>query len=89
MLREIYEQYLINLGHQPSGVVSYVRAVERIVKRENLTWDTLANDIGNIVRKYDRGGSEEEFGSRSKRTYISALRRFQEMLANMPAFTPS
>jgi hypothetical protein len=51
-----------------------------VIDREGITWNQLENDIASIIKKYDVGGVEEDFGNRSNRTNINALYRFAEML---------
>jgi hypothetical protein len=82
-----YEEYLIAAGYPIMGisgnkstVPQYSRAVEKVVEREGLTWNQLANEITEIVNKYDKNGPEEDFGNRGNRTNINALYRFAEML---------
>ena len=82
-----YENYLIAAGYPVKGksgnkstVPSYSRAVEKVIDREGTTWNQLENDIASIIKKYDVGGSEEDFGNQSNRTNINALYRFAEML---------
>jgi hypothetical protein len=82
-----YEKYLIAAGYPMVGisgnkstVPQYSRAVEKVVEREGLTWNQLADDIDNIVKKYDKNGPEEDFGNSGNRTIINALYRFAEML---------
>ena len=38
----------------------------------------------NIVRKYDVGGSEEDFGNLGHKTVINALKLFQEFASITP-----
>lgn len=83
-----YEKYLIANGYSiesdsgnPSTVYSYGNAVEKVIEREYLTWDSLANNIDNIVTKYDEGGPCESWGKKSNSTYINALKRFQEFVS--------
>ena len=82
-----YENYLIAAGYPVKGisgnkstVPSYSRAVEKVIKNENITWADLKNNISNIIAKYDVGGACEDFGAKSNRTNINALYRFAEML---------
>lgn len=82
-----FEEYLIAAGYPITGisgnkstVPQYSRAVEKVIEREGLTWNQLADDIDNIVKKYDVGGTCEDFGAKSNRTNINALYRFAEML---------
>jgi hypothetical protein len=88
LLAVAYEKYLIDNGYKlesdvgnPSTVYSYGNAVEKIISREGLTWDDLANNIDDVVTKYDKGGVHESFGEKSNKTYINALKRFQESLS--------
>jgi hypothetical protein len=85
-----YEKYLIENGYRiesdsgnPSTVYSYGNAVDKVVENEGLTWNSLANDINNIVPKYDAGGVYEDIGLKSNKTVINALKRFAEMI-NQP-----
>ena len=85
-----YEKYLIKNGYRiesdsgnPSTVYSYGNAVDKVVDNEGLTWNSLANDINNIVPKYDAGGEYEDIGLKSNKTVINALKRFAEMV-NQP-----
>ena len=82
-----YEKYLIENGYSiesdsgnPSTVYSYGNAVDKVVENEGLTWNSLANDIDNIVPKYDIGGVYEDIGLKSNKTVINALKRFSEMI---------
>ena len=85
-----YEKYLIENGYRvesdsgnPSTVYSYGNAVDKVVENEGLTWNSLANDINNIIPKYDAGGVYEDIGLKSNKTVINALKRFAEMI-NQP-----
>ena len=90
VLATSYEKYLIENGYRvesdsgnPSTVYSYGNAVDKVVENEGLTWNSLANDIDNIVPKYDVGGVYEDIGLKSNKTVINALKRFAEMV-NQP-----
>ncbi len=87
-LASSYEKYLIDHKYSiesdngnPSTVYAYGNAVEKVIEREHLTWDSLANNIDNIVTKYDEGGPCESWGKKSNSTYINALKRFQEFVS--------
>ena len=82
-----YEAYLeaagypvVGISGNDSTVPQYSRAVEKVVEREGLSWKQLADDIANIVKKYDKDGAEEDYGNRGNKTVINALKRFQEFL---------
>ena len=86
-LSNAYEKYLIDNGYKiesdsgnPSTVYAYGNAVDKIIEMEGLTWNSLANDIDNIVKIYGEGGPKWSIGKKSNETYINALKRFKEML---------
>ena len=82
-----YELYLIKAGYKeetdngdPSTVSSYVKAVKTVLEEEGISWNTLKNDILNVVKKYDVGGPKEHIGAKSNKTVINALKRFREFV---------
>ena len=79
--------YLINAGYKTetdsgydSTVYSYAKAAESVIKEEGVTWLDLENNIDDIVTKYDVGGAREDFGAKSNKTVINALKRFKEFV---------
>jgi len=86
---ERLKKYLIEKGYseftpsgKPSTVYDYIKRVERIRSRENMTLSELAENISYYVDKYGPTGNESEFGKRSHNAFINALRRFGEFLKN-------
>lgn len=84
---ENFEQYLINEGYskhtssgKPSTVYDYSKRVEKICERESITIDKLKENIDFYVSKYDDYGSESDFGNKSHRANINALKRLQDFL---------
>ena len=82
-----YEAYLEAAGYPVVGVSgndstvpAYSRAVEKVIENEGTTWADLENNISNIITKYDVGGVCEDFGNKSNKTVINALKRFAEFL---------
>ena len=80
-----FYNYLVSAGYReftPSGrkgtVYSYCYAVEKVLENENIFWETLKTNISQIITKYDCGGIYEDFGNRSNRTVINALRAFEK-----------
>jgi len=61
----------------------YVTGVKNIFKREEISIDQLADNIGVCVKKYDIFGSDAEFGKRSHNAFISALKRFEEFVLKL------
>lgn len=87
---ESYEEYLIKEGYSletdsgnPSTVYSYANAVQSVIEEEKTTWNALQTNISTIVKKYDIGGTKEEFGCKSNKTVINALRRFEEFVNSL------
>ena len=83
-----YEAYLEAAGYPVVGVSgndstvpAYSRAVEKVIENEGITWADLQINISNIVAKYDVGGACEDFGNKSNKTVINALKRFGEFVA--------
>ena len=83
-----FEKYLENNGYSvvtPSGLkstchdYSHVR-IPAVCNRERISVPLLINNIDRIVSKYDRFGSEAEFGNKSHRAVINALKRFKEFI---------
>ena len=84
-----FEEYLIASGYsietptgKPSVVQSYIRAVNKIMKNEGLTWNSLKTNIDVIVALYGKGGAKESEGLEQHETYINALRRFEDFVNN-------
>ena len=82
---ENFKTYLTQQGYSeytPSGnlstVYDYAKRVEKILERERISIQNLAENIDLYVKKYDTYGSEEEFGNRSHKAFINALKRFQD-----------
>jgi hypothetical protein len=82
---ENFKIYLIKQGYSeitpsgnPSTVYDYTKRVDKICKREKITIKQLAENINVYVEKYDTCGSEEEFGKRSHKAFINALKRFED-----------
>ncbi|MDR0893930.1 MAG: hypothetical protein LBN06_01315 [Prevotellaceae bacterium] len=79
-----FKVYLVETGyseytpsHYPSTAYDYCKRVERVCLREGISVTRLYNsEILSIVAKYDIYGSEAEFGAKSHRAYINALKRF-------------
>lgn len=82
---ENFKTYLIKQGYSeltpsgnPSTVYDYGKRVENILKRERISILKLAENIDFYVSKYDTYGIEAEYGNKSHRAIINALKRFQD-----------
>lgn len=86
-MEQQFKEFLIGEGYSeytPSGnrstVYDYLMRVNRIKDWENLTWDSLKDNISRIVMLYDIGGQKEDIGKKSHNAYINALRAFQRFV---------
>lgn len=82
---EDFKYFLIEQGNSeytpsgnPSTAYDYMKRVQRICERENITVKGLAENIDFFIDKYGPTGNESEFGRKSHNSYINALRRFGE-----------
>lgn len=82
---ENFKTYLIKQGYSertpsgnPSTVYDYGKRVENILERERISILKLTENIDFYVIKYDTEGIEAEYGNKSHRAIINALKRFQE-----------
>jgi hypothetical protein len=80
-----FEIYLIEKGYSkltpsghPSTVYDYGKRVNTICEKEAISINYLSENIDFYVSKYDDFGSEAEFGNKSHRAYINALKRFKD-----------
>ena len=62
----------------PSTITDYKNRIKKILEKESISIYQLYTDIDRYVQKYDTCGEEEEFGKKSHRAFISALKKFQE-----------
>lgn len=81
-MKEKFMDYLTKQGYSlttpagnPSTVYDYAKRVDKVCEWENTTWTGLADNINNIVSLYDIGGAKEEYGLKSNRAVINALKR--------------
>ena len=83
-----FQDYLISKGYseltpkgKPSTAHDYSKSrIPKICEREKITIDELAQKISVYVVKYDTFGDESEFGNKSNRAFINALKRFEEFV---------
>lgn len=91
MMRDQFKKYLIQKGYKektesgkPSTVEDYCKRIDFVCDVEHCSWDQLAQNIDEVVYRYDIGGSQEDTGNRSHRSVINALKRFQEYCRLLP-----
>jgi hypothetical protein len=82
-----FENYLIENGYSkltssghPSTVYDYMKRVEKICEKEEISLLKIAEKIDFYIRKYDADGIEAEYGNKSHRANINALKRFRDFI---------
>jgi hypothetical protein len=82
---ENFKLYLVRQGYSeytpsgnPSTVYDYEKRINKILEKEGISISKLTENIDFYVSKYDDLGSEAEFGKKSHRAFINALKRFQD-----------
>lgn len=86
-MKDQFENYLIEKGYKvttpsgnPSTVYDYLKRIDKVCEREDLTWKGLADNIGTILTQYDVGGDKEDLGHKSHNAVINAIRRYKEFV---------
>lgn len=87
LLRKEFEDYLVNQGYKkytpsgnPSTVYAYIKGIDFVCAEEYLDWAELAQNISEVIPRYDWGGTKETQGNKSHRTIINALIRYKRFL---------
>ena len=85
-----FELYLESQGYSvvtpqglPSTTYDYAHArITFVLREEQISVQTLMNDIDQYVKMYDFRGLKSALGNKSHRAVINALKRFQEFLTD-------
>lgn len=64
----------------PSTVYDYAKRISRICQREGITWSELAARADYYCLRYEAGGSEEDYGSKSHNAPRAALRCYMSFV---------
>ena len=82
-----FKLFLLNQGYRgftkkgnPSTVFDYIKRIEKICLREDITVNVLSKEIDFYVDLYGPKGAESEFGKKSHGAFIAALKKFKEFL---------
>lgn len=65
---------------KPSTVYDYAKRINHICDREGITWAELAAKVDYYCSRYEIGGPEEDFGSKSHNAPRAALRCFRSFI---------
>ncbi len=86
-MKEQFKAYLIDQGYsvvtpsgKPSTVYDYQKRIDKVCEWEHTTWVGLATSIEKFVALYDVGGLKEDYGNKSHKAVINALKRFEEFV---------
>jgi len=87
-MKEQFTAYLVKQGYSlktpgghPSTAYDYPKRIDKVCEWEKTTWAGLADNISVIVTQYDVGGIKQDYGAKSHRSVINALKRFSEFLS--------
>lgn len=91
---ENFKNFLISEGYKtetpsgnPSTVYDYSKRLYHVAERENISLNALYENIDKYVFRYDASGEESEFGNKSNRAVINALKRLRDFkISNKQSF---
>ena len=82
-----FKNYLIECGYKeytpsglPSTVYQYITAIEKVRSWEGMSYGEVDENINELCREYDLGGSKERLGATGHNTVINALKRYRFFL---------
>lgn len=81
MLKE-FENWLLEQNYKPTTAVDYHGRIERLCRKEKISYEHLAQHIYEIMPQYEKTGKKSSYGKRSHSSVINALRRFAEFLSD-------
>ena len=73
-------EYTIASSSVPSTAYQYVNAIEKVRAWEGFSYAEIDENIDELCREYDVGGSNEELGAIGHRTIINALKKYRIFL---------
>lgn len=82
-----FKNYLIECGYKeytpsglPSTVYQYVNAIEKVRVWEGFSYAEIDENIDELCREYDYGGSRAKLGAIGHSTVINALKKYRVFL---------
>lgn len=81
-MQKQFEEYLLNKNYKPTTAVDYPARLERLCRKEKISYEHLAQHLAEIMPQYEADGKKHSYGKRSHSSVINALRRFAEFLAD-------
>lgn len=72
-------------NNKPSTVYDYLRGIKYVCKIENISIETLAQNIANICPMYQKGGIHEVRGRQISRSVRASLVQFNKFIIEQQA----
>jgi site-specific recombinase XerD len=80
-MQKQFEEYLLAKNYSPLTSIDYPSRLERLCRKEKISYEHLAQNLSEFMPQYDRDGKKAGYGKRSHSSVINALRRFAEFLS--------
>lgn len=80
-MQKQFEKYLLAKNYSPLTSIDYPSRLERLCRKEKISYEHLAQNLAEFMPQYDRDGKKAGYGKRSHSSVINALRRFAEFLS--------
>mgnify|MGYP002291712535 CR=1 FL=1 len=81
-MQKQFEEYLLAKNYRPTTSIDYPARLERLCRKEKISYEHLAQHIYEIMPQYENTGKKSSYGKRSHSSVINALRRFAEFLSD-------
>ena len=81
-MQKQFEEYLQSKTYRPTTSIDYPARLERLCRKEKISYEHLAQHLAEIMPQYERTGNKSSYGKRSHSSVINALRRFAEFLSD-------
>jgi len=81
-MQKQFEEYLLAKNYSSLTSIDYPARLERLCRKEKISYEHLAQNLADIMPQYDRNGKKSSYGRRSHSSVLNALRRFAEFLSD-------
>ena len=76
-MQKQFEEYLQSKNYRPTTSIDYPARLERLCRKEKISYEHLAQHLAEIMPQYERTGKKSSYGKRSHTSVRQALRKFQ------------
>ena len=76
-MQKQFEEYLQTKNYRPTTSIDYPARLERLCRKEKISYEHLAQHLAEIMPQYERTGNKSSYGKRSHTSVRQALRKFQ------------